>query len=127
MNDREYLRSLGFSVGDRGRLSSEMKAALASRDGVTDSEDEPQYKSTDRLPDGRWAIERSNGLPSLVKESVVMRDAKTYVAVLVDGLRIATQYCGTCKEHVMYCECEDGPQPPNYLGADEIASWTAVA
>ena len=127
MNDREYLRSLGFTVGDRGRFSSEMKAALASRDGVTDSEDEPQYKSTDKLADGRWAIERSNGLPSLVKERVVQRDAKVYRVTLTDGLIISTIYCGACKEHVMYCECEDGPQPPNYLEADDIASWTAVA
>ena len=34
MDDREYLRSLGFTVGDRGRFSKEMKAALANRDGV---------------------------------------------------------------------------------------------
>jgi len=126
MNDREYLRSLGFTVGDRGRFSSEMKAALASRDGVSDSDDVPEYKSTDRLPDGRYAIERSNGLPSLVKESVVQRDAKSYVAVLVDGMRIATQYCGSCKDHVMYCECEDGPHPPSYLEPQEIDSWAAV-
>lgn len=126
MNDREYLRSLGFTVGDRGRFSSEMKAALASRDGVTDSEDEPTYKSTDRLADGRYAIERSNGLPSLVKNSVVQRDARVYRATLTDGLVIACGTCSACKEHVMYCECEDGPQPPNYLEATDIVSWAAV-
>lgn len=126
MNDREYLRSLGFTVGDRGRFSSEMKAALASRDGVTDSEDVPLYRSTDKFPDGRWAIERSNGLPSLVKERVMQRDAKVYRATLTDGLVIACGTCSLCKENVMYCECEDGPQPPNYLEATDIVSWAAV-
>lgn len=126
MNDREYLRSLGFTVGDRGRFSSEMKAALASRDGVSDSEDVPKYKSTDRLADGRYATERSNGLPSLVRPSIVRRDAKSYKVTLVDGMVIACYTCSSCKDHVMYCECEDGPHPPTYLEADEIASWAAV-
>ena len=63
MNDREYLRSLGFEVGDRGRLSKEMKAALANRDGVDPDSAEPEYGANDRFPDGRYRIERSNGLP----------------------------------------------------------------
>lgn len=126
MNDREYLRSLGFTVGDRGRFSSEMKAALASRDGISDSEGTNQYRSTDRMADGRYAVERSNGLPSLVKPSVVHRDAKVYRATLTDGLVIACANCSKCKDHVMYCECEDGPHPPNYLEATDIVSWAAV-
>jgi hypothetical protein len=126
MNDREYLRSLGFTVGDRGRFSSEMKAALASRDGITESDDAPQYKSTDKLADGRYAVERSNGLPSLVKPSTMMRDAKIYRARLIDGLVIACGSCGTCKDRIMYCECEDGPHPPNYLEPEDIVSWAAV-
>lgn len=126
MNDREYLRSLGFTVGDRGRFSSEMKAALADRDGVEISDETPQYKSTDKTADGRWAVERSNGLPSLVKQSTIIRNAKSYIAVLVNGQKIACSTCSTCKDHVMYCECEDGPQPPNYLEPADIASWSAV-
>ena len=31
MTDREYLRSLGFTVGERGRFSKEMLEALANR------------------------------------------------------------------------------------------------
>ena len=125
MNDREYLRSLGFTVGDRGRLSLEMKAALASRDGVTDSEDEPTYRSTDKFPDGRWAVERSNGLPSLLKHKTRHRNNSVYQATLTDGTVIACSYCGLCNETIIYCECEDGPQPPRYLSSD-VASWSEV-
>ena len=63
MDDREYLRSLGFTVGDRGRFSKEMKAALAKRDGVDPDAPESEYGPQDRFADGRYCIERSNGLP----------------------------------------------------------------
>ena len=63
MDDREYLRSLGFTVGERGRFSKEMKAALAKRDGVDPDAPESEYGPQDRFPDGRFRIERSNGLP----------------------------------------------------------------
>jgi len=63
MNDREYLRSLGFEVGDRGRYSKEMKAALATRDGVDPDAPASEYGAQERFADGRYRIERSNGLP----------------------------------------------------------------
>ena len=63
MGDREYLRSLGFEVGDRGRFSKEMKEALAKRDGVDPDAPESEYGPQDRVPDGRYRIERSNNLP----------------------------------------------------------------
>jgi hypothetical protein len=63
MNDREYLRSLGFEVGDRGRYSKEMKAALATRDGVDPDAPASEYGAQERFADGRYRVERSNGLP----------------------------------------------------------------
>jgi hypothetical protein len=63
MNDREYLRSLGFEVGDRGRYSKEMRAALATRDGVDPNSPESEHGPNDKFADGRYVIERSNNLP----------------------------------------------------------------
>ena len=63
MTDREYLRSLGFEVGDRGRYSKEMKAALATRDGVDPDAPASEYGAQEKFADGRYRIERSNGLP----------------------------------------------------------------
>lgn len=63
MHDREYLRSLGFTVGDRGRFSKEMKAALSSRDGIDPDSPESEYSAQEKFADGRYRIERSNGLP----------------------------------------------------------------
>ena len=36
MTKREYLRSLGFEVGERGRFTDAMKAALAEYKGTFD-------------------------------------------------------------------------------------------
>jgi len=63
VNDREYLRSLGFEVGDRGRYSKEMKAALATRDGVDPNAPASEYGAQEKFADGRYRVERSNGLP----------------------------------------------------------------
>jgi len=63
MTDREYLRSLGFEVGDRGRYSKEMKAALATRDGVDPNAPASEYGAQEKFADGRYRVERSNGLP----------------------------------------------------------------
>lgn len=126
MNDREYLRSLGFTVGDRGRLSSEMKDALASRDGIDPGSAESQYKPGDRFPDGRLAIEPKSNAPSLVKQSIPQRDAHTYILTTTSGQRIACGNCGSCRDRIMYCECEGGPNPPSYLEADEIASFASA-
>lgn len=57
MDDREYLRSLGFTVGERGRFSKEMKDALANRDGVDPDEAKNEYKVGERFADGRPKIE----------------------------------------------------------------------
>lgn len=113
-------------MGDRGRFSKEMKAALASRDGKDPEEaSESDYGPQDRLADGRYAVERSNGLPSLVKESIVMRDARSYMATLTSGQKIACGFCSECRDIVMYCECDGGPIPPKYLAA-EIDTWTPI-
>ena len=41
MNKREYLRSLGFTVGERGRFNDIMKIELAKYDGVFDDDIKP--------------------------------------------------------------------------------------
>lgn len=126
MNDREYLKSLGFEVGDRGRFSKEMKAALAARNGEDPNAPESEFGPQDRMADGRWAIERYNGLPSLVNNIEPQRTAKTFLAVLKNGQRIACGFCSECKFNVIFCRCEEGPQPPRYLSPQDIDSWSAV-
>ena len=102
MNKREYLRSLGFEVGSRGRFSEEMQQALKD---YTEETPEvivtPKVKNTPKRTDG----------------------VKVYTAELHTGQIIRFDQCATCTENVIFCHCSF-PQPPQWL-AEEVAIYRA--
>jgi hypothetical protein len=106
MDKREWLRSKGFDVGNRGRFSAEMLEALKEYDNG----------STDGAPVA--------SLQQVLKK-FVMRDATAYVAVTNQGTTVACGYCAICHESVMYCACIDGPHAPDWL-TDDLAEWYPV-
>lgn len=101
MNKREYLRSLGFDVGERGRFSAEMLEALKDFK-------EPEKRLKPKQP-GNKEKRRDN--------------IKFYVAKLTGGQVIKFDTCAQCKEYYVYCKCSD-PQPAKWL-RHEVASWNA--
>ena len=102
MDKREFLRSLGFEVGARGRFSAEMLEALKD---YTDPED----IDTPLLPKVKNTPKRTD-------------DIRYYVAELHGGQIIKFDTCSDCTEYILYCHCDD-PQPPRWL-REEVASWT---
>lgn len=102
MNKREYLRSLGFEVGSRGRFSEEMQQALKD---YTEETPEviiiPKVKNTPKRTDG----------------------VRVCTAELHTGQIIRFDMCADCKENVIYCHC-DNPQAPEWL-RPEVASYRA--
>lgn len=122
MDKREYLRSLGFEVGDRGRFSAEMKAALAEY--ASDNPEAVIVSKSERLPDGRPAVEPTVTYvaPTPKKKQ---RKESVFFAHTTRGEKIACLFCGECKEVMIYCDCEGGPKPPRYLG-DELTKWSAA-
>lgn len=97
---REYLRSLGFEVGSRGRFSEEMQEALKNYE-------EPEVDNTP-IPKVKNTPKRTDGI-------------KVYTAELVGGQVIRFDTCATCKDNVVFCHCVN-PQPPKWL-ADDIAIY----
>jgi len=108
MDKREYLRSQGFEVGERGRFSAEMLEALRSFEG-----EETQ---------NNHVVSRSTIVKSI---STQQRDASVYMCVLEDGIRVAMGFCNACKDSIRYCECVGGPQPPDYFDSD-VDKWYPV-
>lgn len=100
MDKREYLRSLGFTVGERGRLSQEMKDALANFE-------EPEVVNKP-IPKVRNLPKRTDGI-------------KVYTVELTGGQIVRFDTCYNCKENVVYCQCP-APTAPDWLG-DEVASF----
>ena len=70
MDKREYLRSQGFEVGERGRFSAEMLEALRSFDG-----EETQNR----------VVSRSTIVKSI---STQQRDASVYMCVLEELIKL---------------------------------------
>jgi len=102
MNKREYLRSLGFTVGERGRFSEEMQQALKDyTEPTVDNSPKPKVKNTPKRTDG----------------------IKVYTAEMHTGQIIRFDQCADCKDNVVFCHCSN-PQPPSWL-APEVASYRA--
>ena len=105
MTDREYLRSLGFTVGERGRLSLEMKEALEKR--KTD-------KFVNRINDLHEFLE-------LPKKPEPVRVSKILYGLTAGGNRVAFITCSRCSDHMIWCECD------KILAPDNVATLTGLA
>lgn len=106
MTDREYLRSLGFTVGERGRFSKEMLEALANRDKADREE----------MLDGMY---ESIGLPI---PPTPVRDAQELYGLTKNGAKVGFVMCSQCAMHMSWCEC-----PQGVLAPDNVAVLTGAA
>jgi len=80
MNDRAYLRSLGYQVGERGRFSKDMVEELNARDKVETAEE--KYKLPTQIP---------------------QREARQLLGYDDAGNTIAFVMCSRCGDHMRYC------------------------
>ena len=98
MTDRDYLRSLGFTVGERGRFSKDMVEALANRD-TADTLDEMNV------------IRELLQLPPQTQQ----REAHELYGLTKGGAKVGFIMCSRCSEHMMWCECSKVLAPDNVL------------
>jgi len=101
MNDRDFLRSLGFVVGERGRFSKEMVAALASRNSKTETS-----TKFDKIDEA--------GLPEKLKRTPV-REAEQLYGYDKYGHKIAFVLCNSCNQHMIWCTCKAGILAPSHI------------
>ena len=98
MNKREYLRSLGFRVGERGRFTDEQKTSLAMFDGVFE-EDQPKLK-IEKVKDF------GNKKAAPVFNSIKQREARTLSGYTKEGYQVGFVMCAKCNQHMIWCGCE---------------------
>jgi len=112
MTKREYLRSQGFEVGERGRMSQAMKNVLseAEKNG-TKFDDVVTVRDKE---DDVWAF-----MPEVIKPSlppqVKVREPRDLYGTTVAGDKVAFILCGQCSYHMIYCTCEGGVQAPSIV------------
>ena len=104
MTKREYLRSLGFQVGERGRFNDAMKKALAE---YTCKFDEPPSASANYAgPEGK---------PWYPSSDTPVRPSYAFVGKTAEGYVIRWDGCARCKSHMVYCICPEGVYAPKYI------------
>ena len=97
MNKREYLRSQGFKVGDRGRLTPAMIQAL---EGFTEI---PQQQVLEVL---------SYPANKTYVQNQMIRESKTLYGITKEGKKVGFTTCSDCDEHMSICSCQDGILAP---------------
>lgn len=102
MTKREYLRSLGFNVGERGRFTDAMKAAIESYSGKFD---EPSASAT--------APKSQINFQALGENAV--RLGRTLKGYTLEGHEVGFVTCRECSMHMIYCECKDGILAPSIV------------
>lgn len=103
MDKREYLRSLGFQVGERGRFSAEMQTAIANA-GI--DFDAPVKKAE--------YVEVETITPSVPPQEAVRKPRQLY-GFTAEGHKVGFITCRRCSYHMMYCECKRGILAPSIV------------
>lgn len=102
MTKREYLRSLGFNVGERGRFTEAMKHAIAQYEGTFD---EPSSSASG--PKTRINFQE------LAQDAV--RLSRTLKGYTRDGHEVGFVTCRQCSQHMIYCICAGGILAPSIV------------
>jgi hypothetical protein len=99
MTKREYLRSLGFRVGERGRFTDEQKTAIAAFDGIF--EDDIKPLKLDKLKEDK-PEKPTVSLPKQFRQ----REARQLSGYTKEGFKVGFVMCAACNQHMIWCGCE---------------------
>ena len=116
MNKREFLRSKGFDVGERGRMSQAMKNVLleAEKNGTVFDDVVTVRDKRDDV----WAF-----MPEEIKPHVPvqekLRESRELIGYTREGNKVAFVLCGQCSQHMIYCSCEGGIVAPSVVATSK--------
>jgi len=101
MTKRDYLRSIGFIVGERGRFTDAMNAALSSYTGTFSepSKDKEVKEANTWYPSSPTPVRPKYALVGYTEYDTEVR---------FDG-------CTRCKAHMIYCICVEGIKAPSIV------------
>jgi hypothetical protein len=104
MNKREYLRSQGFKVGERGRFTPEMLTALKD------------FKEPTEAPPRVLDVEVYNApIKFKLPDEPRMREPRTLYGYTREGYKVGFILCQSCTKHMMFCSCHKGVTAPTIV------------
>lgn len=99
---RDWLRSQGFPVGDRGRLSEAMKKAVESANLIFVEPIEVEAPEVDNS----WRLNENFNDP-------IIRESRTLYGFSKEGYKIGFSMCFDCTSHMSRCKCKLGVMAPS--------------
>jgi hypothetical protein len=112
MTKREYLRSLGFRVGERGRFTDEQKTAIAAFGGVFDDDIKP-------LKLDKLKIDKPVKVPTRLPQQQRQREARQLSGYTKEGYKVGFVMCAACNEHMIWCGCDKVAAPSIVVRSDD--------
>lgn len=116
MKKREYLRSLGFRVGERGRFTDAMKTALAMYDGTFEEDIKPLQldKLSEFGPRKRKKKENKHN-QVFPPDSPKVREYRVLEGLTEFGTPVGFDGCTRCGLLMTRCACEPGIYAPKIV------------
>jgi hypothetical protein len=113
MKKRDYLRSQGFRVGDRGRFTEAMKIVLAQYDGAF--EEDMQPLKLENL--SKFGGKKKGGSKTIAPaiDSTKYREPRTLYGFTKEGVKVGFVMCSRCNQHMVWCNCSKGVYAPKIV------------
>jgi hypothetical protein len=101
MSKRQWLRSQGFTVGERGKLSPEMHTALK------------EYPGDDVGNAVALDVECFDPVIEYVPfDTPKIREPRTLYGFTKEGTKVGFTTCRACTKHMTFCSCQKGVLSP---------------
>lgn len=103
MNKRQWLRSQGFTVGERGKLSPEMLTALKEYPGDIGNAEPLSVECLDPV------------IEYVPFDTPKMREPRTLYGFTKEGIKVGFTTCRACTKHMSFCSCHKGVLSPTIV------------
>lgn len=112
MDKRDFLRSQGFNVGERGRFNDAMVNAIkeAESNGTLFNEKAiPKKKKVYAFED----------IVADVPKQQKLRASRQLTGISKDGYKVGFITCSNCQSHMVYCACDKIYAPSIVVQSDD--------
>lgn len=114
MNKREFLRTKGFNVGERGRFNDAMKTA------IREAEESGTVFDNIIPPTKQVIIEKPKEIiRAHIVEQTKMREPRELFGKTYEGYKVGFITCSKCHQHMMYCNCSGVFAPSMVKSSDD--------
>lgn len=104
LTKREFLRSRGFNVGERGRFTPAMLTALQEYEAPEGEELKVLDVEVHNVP-----------IEFKLPDEPVMRPARTLYGYTAEGYKVGFVTCKSCTKHMTFCSCQKGIVAPTIV------------